>query len=75
MIYVLAIVLAGLMAMVLISLLRGLNAFRSTLDDAPDVAGTGPTELQLLQNRMMWSRIKYQALAIGVVIILLAVAR
>ena len=73
MIYLLAIVLAGLMIMVLISLLRGLNAFRESMHDDPD--GVGATELQLKQNRMMWARIKYQALAVVVVMIMLAVAR
>ncbi len=73
MIYLLAIVLAGLMAMVLISLLRGLNAFRASMDDKQE--GTGATELQLMQNRMMWARIKYQAAAVVVVMVLLAVAR
>ena len=57
MIYLLAIVLAGLMAMVLISLLRGLNAFRSSMGEEQD-QGTGATELQLMQNRMMWARIE-----------------
>ena len=73
MIYLLAIVLAGLMIMVLVSLLRGLNAFRESMNDDP--TGVGATELQLKQNKMMWARIKYQALAIVVVMILLSVAR
>lgn len=73
MIYVLAIALAGLMAMVLISLLRGLNAFRASMGDE-QTEGTGATELQLMQNRMMWARIKYQAAAVVVVMVLLAVA-
>ena len=72
MIYLLAIVLAGHMAMVLISLLRGLNAFRASMGDEQE--GTGATELQLMQNRMMWARIKYQAAAVVVVMVLLAVA-
>jgi hypothetical protein len=75
MIYVLAIVLAGLMAMVLISLLRGLNAFRTSLDAGDHETASGATELQLRQNKMMWARIKYQALAVGVVMIMLAFAR
>jgi Hypoxia induced protein conserved region len=74
MIYVLVIILVGLMAMVLISLLRGLNAFRQSLDEER-VPGSGATRFQLKQNQMMWARIKYQALAVGVVVILLVLAR
>ena len=76
MIYFLAFILLGLLAMVVISLFRGLNAFRQTLDDDKGrTPGDGPTELQLMQNKMMWARIKYQALAVVVVGILLAFAR
>ncbi len=72
----LGLLIVGLMAMVLFSLLRGLNAFRQSMDaDADHDFSTGPSDLQLAQNKMMWSRIKYQALAIGVVGIALAFAR
>jgi hypothetical protein len=77
MIYVLAIVLAGLMAMVLISLLRGLNAFRANMGEEQGegtAEGTGATELQLMQNRMMFARIKYQAAAVIIVMLMLAIA-
>ena len=74
MIYLLVAAIVALMAMVLISLLRGLNAFRQSLDEEHQ-PGTGATPLQLKQNQMMWARIKYQALAVGVVIVLLAFAR
>jgi Hypoxia induced protein conserved region len=72
MIYVLAILLAGLMAMTLFSLIRGLNAFRESMNDDPQ--GAGATEMQLMQNKMMWSRIKYQGAAIAVVVVMLAMA-
>lgn len=76
MIYILIPTLVVLMAMVLISLLRGLNAFRQSLDEDVDHdSGTGATQLQLKQNKMMWARIKYQALAIVVVMILLGLSR
>ena len=76
MLYVLILILVGLMAMVVISLFRGLNAFRQSLDEDKDrPVGDGPSELQLMQNKMMWARIKYQALAVVVVGILLAFAR
>ena len=74
--YILIPVLVVLMALVLISLFRGLNAFRQSLDENVDnVSAVGATDLQLKQNRMMWARIKYQAIAVIVVGILLAVAR
>ena len=72
MIYVLIPALVILMGLTLYSLLRGLNAFRQTLD-ASDPAAL--KALQMKQNQMMWSRIKYQGLAIVMVVILLAVSR
>ena len=72
MIYILIPALIFLMGMTLFSLLRGLNAFRQTMDDNIDPAGV--TRIQLQQNKMMWARIKYQGAAIAVVMILLAVA-
>jgi hypothetical protein len=60
------------MGMTLVSLLRGLNAFRQSMDGNLDAEGV--TQLQLKQNKMMWARIKYQGAAIIVVVILLAVA-
>jgi len=73
MIYVLIAALVILMGMTLFSLLRGLNAFRQTMDTNMDAEGV--TQLQLRQNKMMWARIKYQGAAIVVVMILLAVSR
>ncbi|WP_395392765.1 hypothetical protein WBP07_16835 [Novosphingobium sp. BL-8A] len=66
-----------LMIMVVISLVRGIVAFmKSTKEDLHrDPSATGPTANQLLQNKMMFNRIKYQAAAVGVCIILLAMAR
>jgi hypothetical protein len=72
MIYILIPALLMLMGMTLFSLLRGLNAFRQTMDAGLD--SDGITRLQLQQNKMMWARIKYQGAAIVVVMILLAVA-
>jgi hypothetical protein len=72
MLYVLVPVLVILMGLTLFSLLRGLNAFRQSMDEG--VNAEGVSQLQLRQNKMMWSRIKYQGAAIAVVMILLAVA-
>ena len=74
--YVLIPIIVILMAMVVISLFRGLNAFRQSLDDdAGREPGSGATELQLKQNKMMWARIKYQFAAIAVVALLAMMAR
>lgn len=63
------------MGLVLYSLVRGIIAFlKSTKIDLETGQGENATEMQLLQNKMMFARIKYQALAIVVVVILLAVA-
>ncbi|HEY8604962.1 hypothetical protein [Tsuneonella suprasediminis] len=73
----LGIVLIVLMALVVVSLVRGVVAFlkssREDIDKGGD--GTGATELQLLQNKMMFNRVKYQALAIVVVAIILMFGR
>ena len=73
MIYILIAVLVVLMGMTLFSLLRGLNAFRQTIDGNLDPEGV--TQIQLRQNKMMWSRIKFQGAAIAVVVIMLAMSR
>lgn len=72
----LVIVLVVLMALVVFSLVRGIVAFlKSTRIDLERDEGAGASEMQLLQNRMMFNRIKFQALAVLVVAVLLAVSR
>ena len=72
----LAIVLAILCVLVLVSLIRGIVAFlKTTKIDLESGEAETVTEMQLMQNKMMFNRIKYQALAIVVVAVLLAVAR
>ncbi|HEX9805723.1 MAG TPA: HIG1 domain-containing protein [Alteraurantiacibacter sp.] len=73
MIYILIPVLLVLVGMTVFSLFRGLNAFRQEIDANTDPEGAH--ELQLRQNRMMWARIKYQAAAVVVVALLLAMSR
>ncbi|WP_114521004.1 HIG1 domain-containing protein [Altererythrobacter sp. ZODW24] len=69
-ILVIAIVLLAIM--VLVSLVRGIIAFmKSTKIDLETGEGVDATDMQLMQNKMMFNRIKYQALAIVVVGILL----
>lgn len=72
----LTIVLILLMIMVVVSLVRGVVAFmKSTKIDLETGRGENATEMQLLQNKMMFARIKYQALAVLVVAVLLAATR
>lgn len=74
--YIFIPIIIGLVAMVVISLGRGLHAFlQSTREDAERAPGSGATEMQLKQNRMMWARIKYQFAAVLVVALLLAISR
>ena len=71
----LIIVLVVLCLLVVVSLVRGVIAFlKSTKIDLETGQGENSTEMQLLQNKMMFNRIKYQGLAVVVVAILLAVA-
>ena len=74
--YILVPVIVVLMAMVVVSLVKGIMAFlHSTKVDLERCDAGGATEMQLLQNKMMFARIKYQAAAILVVAILLAVSK
>ncbi len=74
--YFLAAVLAVLCILVVVSLVRGIVAFlQTTKIDLETGEGETATDMQLAQNKAMFARIKYQALAILVVGIILAVAR
>ena len=74
--YVLVPLLLVLMGLVAYSLIRGIVAFlKTTKIDLETGEGSTATDMQLLQNKAMFARIKYQALAIVVVAILLAVSR
>ncbi|MEY4160392.1 MAG: hypothetical protein RLZZ136_1013 [Pseudomonadota bacterium] len=69
----LIIILVALMALVVFSLARGIIAFlQSTRVDLERDENSGPSEMQLRQNKMMFNRILYQGLAVLVVAILLA---
>ncbi|MBL8656553.1 MAG: HIG1 domain-containing protein [Altererythrobacter sp.] len=72
----LIIVLVVLMGLTVFSLVRGVVAFlKTTRIDLESGGADNVTEMQLMQNRMMMNRIKYQALAIVVVAVLLAMTR
>ena len=70
--YILIPLLIILMVMVLVSLVRGIVAFlQSTKEDLERTPEGKATEMQLRQNQMMFARIKYQALAVVVVVLLI----
>ena len=72
----LILLLVLLMGLALFSLIRGVVAFlKTTKIDLETGQGETATDMQLLQNKMMFNRIKYQALAVVVVVILLAATR
>ncbi len=71
----LVLLIVVLAALVVVSLVRGIVAFlQSTkLDLENPQEEARASEMQVKQNKMMFNRIKYQALAIVVVAVLLAV--
>ena len=71
----LVIVIAGLAIMVVVSLVRGIVAFMQSTKLDLESDGDRAGEMQLRQNKMMFARIKYQALAIVVVAVLLMINR
>lgn len=74
--YVLVPVLLVLMGLVAFSLIKGIVAFlKTTKIDLETGKSETATDMQLAQNKAMFARIKYQALAIVVVAIILAASR
>ena len=67
----LVIVIVVLAIMVVVSLVRGIVAFMQSTKLDLESGGDRVQEMQLRQNKMMFARIKYQALAIVVVAVLL----
>ncbi|TXC73527.1 hypothetical protein FSZ31_01900 [Sphingorhabdus soli] len=65
-IVIIAIVLA--MGAVLYALIRGIVAFLRTIE--ADLKGEGTSEMHLMQNKMMFARVKYQAIAVILLVIL-----
>ncbi|WP_423141210.1 hypothetical protein ACOYW6_10230 [Parablastomonas sp. CN1-191] len=71
----LIIVMVGLVAMAVYSLIRGIVAFlQASRDDLARDPALGPSPSQLMQNKMMMNRIMFQAGAVLVAALLLAVA-
>ena len=74
--YILIPALIILCILVVVSLVRGIVAFlQSTKIDLETGESMDASEMQLKQNKAMFARIKYQALAIVVVMIMLAISR
>ena len=72
----LILVVIALMAMTVITLVRGIAAFlQSTREDLERPEGSGPSTMQLKQNKLMFRRIIFQAAAIGVVALLLSMSQ
>jgi len=74
--YVLIPLIIIFVALTVVSLVRGIIAFlNSTKEDLNRDPASGATANQLLQNKMMFNRIKFQGLAVLTVAILLAFSR
>lgn len=73
--YILIPLIVVLVIMVVVSLVRGIGAFLQSTREDLERSGTGATPSQLMQNKMMFARIKYQAAAVIVVAILLSLSR
>lgn len=58
-----------------VMLVRGIIAFLKTTEADLKGEGTGPSASGLKQNKMMQGRVAFQALAIVIVVIMLAMAR
>ena len=71
--YILIPVLIVLMGLVVWSLVRGIVAFMQTTRAGLEGGDEALLKMQMLQNKMMFNRIKYQGLAIVVVAILMAI--
>ncbi|MEL7317410.1 MAG: hypothetical protein AAFN04_02085 [Pseudomonadota bacterium] len=69
--YFLWAVFAVLAALVVFSLIKGVVAFlRTTRINLESGEGETVTEMQNMQNKAMFARIKYQAAAIAVVVVI-----
>lgn len=69
----LTILIAVFAIMVVVSLVRGIVAFLQTTKIDLENGSDNVTEMQMKQNKAMFARIKYQALAIVAVAVLLVI--
>jgi len=72
---VLVIVIIGLMIATVVALVRGIIIFLQESRAEVDAAGDGPLLSQKRQNKMMFARIQFQALAVLACVVLLMFAR
>ena len=74
--YILIPLVIVLMALTVFTLVRGIVSFlASPKADIDRPEGSGPSPNQLLQNKLMYRRIMFQAAAILVVIVIMFAAR
>ena len=73
--YIAIAIILVLIALVVVSFVRGIAAFlASTKQDLERPEGSGPSPMQLRQNQMMFARIKYQALAVLAIVVVIVVS-
>ena len=64
------------MGLTLFSLIRGIVAFmQSTRRDLDQPESAGPSEMQLLQTKMMFRRVLFQGATIMVVVLMMMASR
>lgn len=73
--YILPILLLGAMGVVVFALIKGIIAFLQTTEADLKNPNAGPSVSAAKQNKAMWMRVKYQLLAIGIVVVMLAMSR
>ncbi len=74
--WIFIIVIAALMGLTLFSLIRGIVAFmQSTRRDLDQPESAGPSEMQLLQTKMMFRRVLFQGATIMVVVLMMMASR
>ena len=73
--YILIPLIVVLVIMVVVSLVRGIAAFMQSTREDLNRTDTGATPSQLMQNKMMFARIKFQAAAVIAIAILLSLSR
>jgi hypothetical protein len=71
----LVVAIVGLMGWVVVCLVRGIASFLMSARRGLDETGELPTASQLQQNALMFDRIKYQALALIAVAVLVAIGK
>lgn len=70
---IIILVIVGLAIMVVVSLVRGLIAFLQMTKE--DLNSPGISRSHEMQNKMMFARVKYQAMAIAAIALLMLINR